>query len=35
MAGERSRFLADAFHQIAIAANAIGVVIDDACDRAG
>src|SRR5579883_2591005 len=29
MAGERSGFLADAFHEIAVAADTVGVVIDD------
>ncbi len=29
MSGERGGFLRDAFHQIAIAADAVGVVIDD------
>ena len=29
VAGERDRFLADAFHQVAVAADAVGEVVDD------
>ena len=35
MAGQRDRFLADAFHQAAVAADHIGVVIDDVVAEAG
>src|ERR1700684_1987956 len=34
MAGERGRFLSDAFHEIAIAANRVCMVIDDVVARA-
>ena len=30
MAGERDRFLADAFHQVAVGGNDVGLVVDDA-----
>ena len=33
MAGERDRFLADAFHQVAVGGEHIGVVIDDVARR--
>ena len=35
MAGERDRFLADAFHQVAVGGEHVGLVIDDAVAELG
>ena len=35
MAGQRDRFLADAFHQAAIAGDHVGVVIDQSLPKRG